>query len=146
MITIIKGIALTSGLLLGGAPFLSGTMAPQETVVTTAEDREAAAEAAVQTIEDKVGHDLVNIEFNDGTVVLRPVESFDEINDQDAFAEITAALQALGYEKIAAVGKPVYVEEAPEFDLDSLTAEKDIDIEAVALPEVDPEFSHVIRA
>ncbi|MGV0360355.1 hypothetical protein, partial [Corynebacterium mastitidis] len=46
---------------------------------------------------------------------------------------IMDALKTLGYENIAAVGKPVYVEQAPEFDLESLTAEKDIDIEGVGV-------------
>lgn len=172
IMTFTKGIALISSLLLGGAPFGSSEEAPQETVAAAAADqgaaavdatgdpivldleefqltgkeREQVAESSVKTIEDKAGHDLVNIEFNDDTVVLRPVESFDEQNDQEYFSEIMDALKTLGYENIAAVGKPVYVEQAPEFDLESLTAEKDIDIEAVALPEVDPTFSHVIRA
>ncbi|MEJ4100860.1 hypothetical protein V5S96_10905, partial [Corynebacterium mastitidis] len=60
IITIIKGIALASSLLVGGVPFLSSGVAPQETVAAAAvEDREGAAEAAVQAIEDEVGHDLV---------------------------------------------------------------------------------------
>ena len=166
IMTFTKGIALISSLLLGGAPFGSSEEAPQETVAgaaavdatgdpivldleefqLTGKEREQVAESSVQTIEDKAGHDLVNIEFNDDTVVLRPVESFDEQNDQKYFSEIVDALKTLGYENIAAVGKPVYVEQAPEYDLESLTAEKDIHVEAVALPEVDPAFSHVIRA
>lgn len=115
----------------------------------TAEEREKAAESAVQTIEDEAGHDLVNIEFKEDSVVLRPVDSFDEQNDQEYFGEIMKALRTLGYENIAAVSKPLYVEQ-PEFDLSTLetaeTEEAEETAETVALPEVDPEFSHVIRA
>lgn len=165
--TILKGLALATGLFsLSGmsttvdAPVAETVAVEQAATTQDVEaseasegsenfaDREAAAEAAIQAIEDEAGHDLVNVEFKDDYVVLRPVESFDEENDQEYFSEIMASLRALGYENIAAVGKPVYVEN-PEIDpaeVEALEAEEDVDVQALALPEVDPAFSHVIRA
>ncbi|KQB83338.1 hypothetical protein [Corynebacterium oculi] len=162
--TILKGLALATGLFsLSGmsttvdAPVAETVAVEQAATTQDAEasegsenfaDREAAAEAAIQAIEDEAGHDLVNVEFKDDYVVLRPAESFDEENDQEYFSEIMASLRALGYENIAAVGKPVYVEN-PEIDpaeVEALEAEEDVDVQALALPEVDPAFSHVIRA
>ncbi|MBC3185838.1 hypothetical protein H7347_04500 [Corynebacterium sp. zg-331] len=152
LVTILKGLALAmAGLFsLGGTPFSSSEAPVAETVAASeatdqgAEDRQAAAEASVQAIEDEAGHDLVSVEFDGDSVVLRQVDSFDEQADQGAFAQITEALKALGYEKISTVGKPLYAEK-PELDLSTLVDE-DTEVEAAALPAIDPAFSRVIRA
>ncbi|WPF66013.1 hypothetical protein [Corynebacterium sp. 22KM0430] len=143
---------ITDALSALGYTQISAVAAPvvfeQEEFQLTEEERQKVAEQTVQAIEDEAGHDLVNIEFDGDSVVLRPVESFDEVNDQDYFSEIMESLRALGYENVAAVGKPLYIEqpEFPELDPSILEAEENVDVEALVLPEVDPAFSHVIRA
>ncbi|KQB83471.1 hypothetical protein [Corynebacterium lowii] len=154
LFSILKGLALATGLLsLGAQPFGSSDIAAPETVASSeaapaasAADREAAAEKAVSAIEEKAGHDLVNLDFDGDAVVVRPVESFDEEADQDAMSEIFDALAAVGYQNISAVGKPLSFE-LPEVDPSTLVnSEENESVEAIALPEIDPEFSHVIKA
>lgn len=143
----ISALSLAASLLVGGAPAMSSELpelpeAPAQSVEASAAEapadgvqqnliggKKSAALAAIQEIEDAQGHDLVNLEFDeDGGVLVRPVDTFDEEADAEAMTKIFRTLRELNFESISAVGKPLYVE-APALDL----------------PEIDPEYSHVVR-